>query len=141
MLLDYLIVVLLVLVFIGVLFLIRKSSFRNALDDQQVFYQKMSENNRKLILEITELKKNLEHSHTLLQHAFEQWRTERQEFETAKQSPAKSNKRQNLFLNDRYSEIFELQEQGLSVEQIAKELGKGCGEVSFILQLAVKERT
>jgi ABC-type multidrug transport system fused ATPase/permease subunit len=140
-LLDYLIVVLLVLIFIGVLFLIRNSSFRNAFDDQQVFYQKMSENNRKLILEITELKKNLEHSHTLLQHAFEQWRTERQEFETAKQSAVKSSKRQNLFLNDRYSEIFELQEQGLSVEQIAKELGKGCGEVSFILQLAVKERT
>lgn len=100
----------------------------------------MSENNQKMILEITELKKDLEHSHTLLQQAFKQWRTERQAFETTNQSASKSSNEQNLFLNDRYSEIFELHKKGLTVEQIAKELGKGCGEISFILQLDAQKR-
>jgi hypothetical protein len=139
-LLDYLIVGLLVLNIIAVLFLVGKNSFRNNFDYQQVSHQKMSENNQKIVLEISELKKDLEHSHTLLQQAFKQWRTERHAFETTNQSASKSSDEQNLFLNDRYSEIFELQKKGFTVEQIAKELGKGCGEVSFILQLDAQKR-
>jgi len=44
-----------------------------------------------------------------------------------------------LLLHDRYKEIFDLHNQGLSVDQIAMKLEKGSGEVAFILQLAVQE--
>jgi len=38
-------------------------------------------------------------------------------------------------LKERYREIFQLEEQGLSAEQIAAKLNKGLGEVEFILRL------
>jgi hypothetical protein len=56
-LLDYLIVGLFVLNIIAVLFLVGKNSFRNDFDNQQVSHQKMSDNNQKIVLEITELKR------------------------------------------------------------------------------------
>lgn len=41
-----------------------------------------------------------------------------------------------LALHERYSRVFELQEEGLAVDEIAKRLGAGCGEIELILSLA-----
>ena len=42
-------------------------------------------------------------------------------------------------IHSRYTELFELYENGKSVEAIAKKLGKNKGEVQLILQLAKQE--
>jgi DNA-binding NarL/FixJ family response regulator len=131
-------ITLLVLNLLGVVFLIVKSSSQKKSPSQQGYYQKILENQKILSREMTELKMAMEHHHTLIKQEYEQLQAERQAFTASVQTKAQSNNGQNLLLNDRYKEIFELQEQGLSAEQIAAKLEKGFGEVDFILQLAAQ---
>ena len=42
----------------------------------------------------------------------------------------------NLNMNPRFTRIFELEQKGMTVEQIAKELDMGQGEVSLVVSLA-----
>lgn len=108
--------------------------------------QKIVENQMALYREMVEVKAKLENYYGAIQQESEKLRADRQVFETALQGLAKPKPKsraksklkeeQNLLLNDRYKEIFELQKQGLNAEEIAKKLDKGCGEVSFILELA-----
>lgn len=90
--------------------------------------------------EMSQLKTTMEQQHKLIAHEFEQWKAERQALEVSIQNAPTSNHKENLFLYERYKEIFDLQKQGLTAEQIAKKLEKGSGEVALILQLAVQER-
>jgi hypothetical protein len=136
---NLLYIVLLCLNLIGVLYLIVKDSVRQKFDYEKDIYQKIIENQKKVILEFNEIKGTMEYYHLLFQQEYEQWKSERQAMELSDNAETKSNISQSLFLNDRFKEIFDLQKQGLSVEQIATKLGKGTGEVSFILQLAAQE--
>ncbi|MFP5113117.1 DUF6115 domain-containing protein [Bacillaceae bacterium C204] len=140
----YLIEALLVVSIIVVLYLVVKVFSRQKSDDQQDLHKKIIENQGILSREIHELKVLLMHHQTLIQNEHEQWKAELKAYKASAKMESKtktSNSGQNLFLNDRYKEIFELQEKGLTVDEIAKQLGKGSGEVSFILQLAVQART
>jgi DNA-binding NarL/FixJ family response regulator len=136
---NYLTEILLGLNLIGLLYLVVIGSFRREVVPQQELHQKIVENQNKVIREIAELKGTMKYNHTSLQQEIEQWRVERQAFEASVKATTKLKNEQNLFLNDRYKEVFDLQKQGLTVEQIAKKLDKGNGEVSFILQLATQE--
>ncbi|MEH7504897.1 hypothetical protein V7152_23280 [Neobacillus drentensis] len=141
----YLIEALLVVNIIVVLCFVVKGFSRQKSDDQQDTHQKIIKNQAKLTREIHELKVLLKHNHTLIQNEHEQWKADIKAFEASilAESKSKSNSSsngQNLLLNDRFKEVFDLLEKGLTVEQIAKETGKGCGEVSFILQLADQAR-
>lgn len=140
----YLIEALLVVSIIIVLYLVVKVFSRQKSDDQQDLHKKIIENQAILSREIHELKVLLMHHQTLIQNEHEQWKAELKAYEASAKIESKtktSDNGQNLFLNDRYKEIFELQEKGLTVDEIAKQLGKGSGEVSFILQLAEQART
>ena len=140
----YLIEALLVVSIIVVLYLVVKVLSRQKSDDQQDLHKKIIENQAILSREIHELKVLLMHHQTLIQNEHEQWKAELKAYEASAKIESKtqtSDSGQNLFLNDRYKEIFELQEKGLTVDEIAKQLGKGSGEVSFILQLADQART
>lgn len=101
-------------------------------------YQKLLENQNILSSEITELKRAMDHQRALTQKEFALLRDEIQPFKISIKTPIDSNGVQNLIVNNRYTEIFELQKKGLSAEQIAAKLDKGLGEVEFILQLAVQ---
>ena len=141
---DYLIIALLAVNLFAVLLLAAKGSSRQKSADQQELQRKIIEIQAKMIREIHELKGNIKQNHSLIQSEFEQWKAELKAMEASVQptSHSQSNDNgQNLYLNDRYKEIFELLDQGLSVDEIAKRLGKGSGEVSFILQLADQART
>lgn len=140
----YLIEALLVVTIIVVLYLVVKGFSRQTSEDQQNLHQKIIENQAILSREIHELKVLMKHHQTLIQNEHEQWKAELKAYEASAKIESKtktSDNGQNLFLNDRYKEIFELQEKGLTVDEIAKQLGKGSGEVSFILQLAEQART
>jgi t-SNARE complex subunit (syntaxin) len=134
---NYITEILLGLNFIGVLFLIFRSSSRQEVANQQ-------ENDQAFLVKqhqvLRELRVNVEEFHQTLQREIQQFRTERKALEVSLQVEKKSKQVENLFLNDRYKEIFDLQQQGLSVEEIANKLEKGHGEVAFILQLAAQER-
>lgn len=141
---DYLIIALLTVNLFGVLLLAVKVSSRQKQANQQDLQRKIFENQAKMMREIHEIKGNIKHNQLFIQNEFEQWKAELKPMEASVQptSPSKSNDNgQNLYLTDRYKEIFELLDQGLSVDEIAKRLGKGSGEVSFILQLAYQART
>ncbi|ETI68107.1 DUF6115 domain-containing protein [Neobacillus vireti] len=138
---KYVIEILLGLNLIGVIYLAIRVSFNNKFDPQQKLHQKINDNQKQITREITELKIALNHLHKTFQQESEQWRSERQALEASIKAARKSNIGQNLLLNDRYKEIFDLQAQGFSVDQIAKKLEKGSGEVAFILQLAAQART
>ncbi|MFJ7726525.1 DUF6115 domain-containing protein [Neobacillus sp. NPDC097160] len=138
---KYVIEILLGLNLIGVIYLAIRVSFNNKFEPQQKLQQKMNENQKQITREITELKIAVNHFRKTFQQETEQWRSDREALEASIEATRKSNTGQNLLLNDRYKEIFDLQAQGLSVDQIAKELEKGSGEVAFILQLAAQART
>lgn len=138
---KYVIEILLGLNLIGVIYLAIRVSFNDKFDAQQKSHQKMNENQNQIIREITELKIAVNHLHKTFQQETEQWRSDRQALEASINAARQSNSGQNLLLNDRYKEIFDLQAHGLSVDQIAKKLEKGSGEVAFILQLAAQART
>ncbi|MGG3563613.1 hypothetical protein ABES03_18675 [Neobacillus rhizosphaerae] len=142
---EYLNVATLVVNFIAVLYLVIKSSFRKKMDYQQELSLKMLSNQEKLIRQMSDLKSIVEHNHLIIQRENEQWKAEMvQAMNSVKiesDSISKANNGQQLFLNDRYKEVFDLKAKGLSVEEIAKQLGKGNGEVAFILQLAEQART
>ena len=122
-------------------YLVFRASAQRNIEPEQDFHQKIIENLKKMNGDINELKMDIDHYHVTIQKEFKQWRAERQAFETSLQAQSDSKNSQTLFLNDRYRDVFDLQKQGLSVDQIAKELERGSGEVSFILQLAAQERS
>lgn len=134
---NYIIITLLALNLIGIIFLIAKKSGKKDIDSQKLYYQNLLEKQQKMNREMAELKAQSEHIHGFIQEEFANWRAERKALEASLQKREKSKIQPNLQLNDRYKEIFDLHDQGLSVEQIAKELEKGVGEVAFILQLAL----
>jgi cbb3-type cytochrome oxidase subunit 3 len=138
--LNYITEILLGLNFIGVLYLIFRRSTRqdaaNEPENQQAFLVKQQQ----VLREISELRLNVEGFHQTLKREIQHLRAERKAFEASLLVEKKSKQVENLFLNDRYKEIFDLQQQGFSVEEIANKLEKGHGEVAFILQLAVQER-
>lgn len=59
-----------------------------------------------------------------------------QEMNTAEPAPEADHSIQH-----RYSELFQLHDQGKSIEAIAKKLGMNKGEVQLIIQLAKQEET
>ncbi|MBO8170989.1 MAG: hypothetical protein H0Z33_03750 [Bacillaceae bacterium] len=60
----------------------------------------------------------------------------RQSHETAAEPQSQEDA---LALKKRYQRIFELHQNGLTIDEIAKAVGSGKGEVQFILQLAKME--
>ena len=94
-----------------------------------------------ILLELNEVKKSVE-THTAENRS--ELLLLREEFqslvEKAKSDLHEEKLENNLFITERYKEIFDLQDKGMSDEQIAKELEKGLGEVSFILQLANRKQ-
>jgi DNA-binding NarL/FixJ family response regulator len=140
--LTYLNEILLSLIAIAVFYLVIKVTIRKDVKAEQSLQVKMLETNQQIKHEIFELKLAMEHLSGLYQQLNEKRYQERNTVET--NNSINTSNEQILQLNDRYKEIFSLQKQGLTVEQIAKKLDKGNGEVSMILQLAtntdVKER-
>lgn len=137
---QILIIVLLVLNIVGVLFWVIHSFNQPIYDSRQNLSQKILENQNQLFRELMEVKAKANHYYQLIQQESERFGAEGKAFESEAQVQAEPKKVQNLFLNDRYQEIFDLQKQGLTVEEIAKKLEKGCGEVSLILELASQEQ-
>ncbi|MEH7355990.1 hypothetical protein V7150_20890 [Neobacillus drentensis] len=127
------------LILIGVIYLAVRDSLRRKLDSNKDLYQKMNENQKQLIQEITELKIAIRQYQQTIKAENEQWRIDRHELVASIKATEKTMSGQNLLLHDRYKEIFDLHNQGLSVDQIAMKLEKGSGEVAFILQLAAQE--
>lgn len=136
---NYLIEILLGLNLVAVLYLIVIGSFGRENASQQDMQQIILGKQKNLVREINELKGTMEHYQLLVHKESEKWTAERQALESPVQATTKSKNQQNLLLNDRYKEIFDLHAQGLSVDEIAKKLEKGCGEVTFILELAAQE--
>ncbi|WP_066366940.1 DUF6115 domain-containing protein [Neobacillus fumarioli] len=118
---------LLVLNFLGMIFLMVKNFSSKTSPD----HRKILETQKLLTREMAELTMAIDHLHQSIQQEAEQLRTEVQSI----QSSIKGNVQQELLLKERYREIFQLEEQGLSAEQIAAKLNKGLGEVEFILRL------
>lgn len=133
-------ITLLVLNLIGVFFLIVKSSSQKKAPHEQGYMQKMLENQKLLSREMSAMKTAMEDQHALAKQQYELLHAKLHSFAESVQSAPSSNGGQNLLLNDRYKEIFELQKKGFSAQQIAAKLDKGLGEVDFILQLAAQSR-
>lgn len=136
---NYLIEMLLGLNLVAVVYLIVIGSFGRENASQQDMQQIILGKQKNLVREINELKGTMEHYQLLVHKESEKWTAERQAMESPVQATTKSKNQQNLLLNDRYKEIFDLHARGLSVDEIAKKLEKGCGEVTFILELADQE--
>lgn len=136
------IITLLALNLIGILILIAKKSGKKDIDPQKRYYQNLLENQQKIAREIVELKGQTENYHEQIKAEFANWKVERKALEESLQASlkqaVKTEKQPDLHLTDRYKDIFDLHEQGLTVDEIARKLEKGVGEVSFILQLASK---
>jgi hypothetical protein len=132
-LLSYL---LLSLCLIGILYLIaRDVTSRRVVHEVKETANRLQEQNQKLFKEITNLKKQVEQSGKRVEETLKVIQTTPIPHAVQKD---RTNPSEHLLLNDRFKEIFDLKERGLSTEQIAKELQKGFGEVAFILDLAGK---
>jgi DNA-binding NarL/FixJ family response regulator len=136
--LDYLILTLLSLNFLGVLFIIYKISIQKKSDTQQELNQKLIENLIKIKREMSDLKTFVDQHTRLFQVEMARFRAEQERSPVVASTIEQKVERETLFLNERYKEVFELQDQGLSVSEIAKKLEKGDTEIELILQLAGK---
>ncbi|MDF2536003.1 MAG: hypothetical protein K0R18_2162 [Bacillales bacterium] len=123
---------------ITILILILKSFTQWKSSLERGTYQRLLENQNILSRELTELKRLVDHQKTLAQKELNQLREEIKSHTVTIQTPLDLNSEQNSSLTNRYVEIFELQNKGLSAEQIAAKLDRGLGEIEFILQLASK---
>jgi DNA-binding NarL/FixJ family response regulator len=121
---------------ITILILILKSFTQWKASLEKDTYQRLLENQNILSRELTELKRTVDHQKTLAQQEFNQLREEVKSFTVNIHAPRDSKSEQSSLLTIRHMEIFELQNKGLSTEQIAAKLDRGLGEVEFILQLA-----
>jgi DNA-binding NarL/FixJ family response regulator len=127
---------LLSLCLIGILVLIAHDvSSRRVVREVKETMNRLQEQNQKLFKEITGLKKQVEQSGKRIEETLKVIQTTPVPHTAQRE---RHNPSEHLLLNDRYKEIFDLKERGLSTEQIAKELQKGFGEVAFILDLAGK---
>lgn len=138
---TYLIEILLGLNLICVIFLITLGSLRQRSDSKEDMYQKINGYQKQMVQEMTELKMAVNHYQQLLNQLSDQLRNERETLEASIKATRKTMSGENLFLQHRYQEIFDLHVQGFSADQIAMKLNKGSGEVAFILQLAAQERS
>lgn len=133
--------ILLCLNLIGILYLVFKNSFHVKTDNQTTDNQNLLEKQKKLHREMNELKGSIDYLRAWLEQDYKKLKSELQTLRSIKQEKVKPKTKQNLFLNDRYKEVFDLKEKGLSADEIAKELGKGSGEIALILQLASQDRS
>lgn len=100
-------------------------------NDQTVTY--MERNKQELLREIARLSERVQH----LEAEVVQLRTLPQ----AETKPATKEDRQeadtdSLLLKERFKRVFELKQEGLTVDEIAKRLGAGRGEIDLIFSLA-----
>jgi ATP/maltotriose-dependent transcriptional regulator MalT len=135
-LIDYIIIALLLLNGIGMFLLLMKGTNKQKGNVQLDLLKKFAEQQMIWNREWNELKTMMEKHHAEVLKELGKWEATRQSLELSIPQTSHSNHNQHLFLQDRYKEIFDLHQQGYSVEQISKKLEKGVGEVSFILQLA-----
>jgi hypothetical protein len=133
---NYLTEILLVLNLIGVLYLAIRISKHQDVPIKQDVNLEIFEKQKKVNRDMIELKATLEKTHTQILKELRQLREENVELQKLVQTPIHTNPEHQLLLNNRYGEIFTLQKQGLSPEQIAKKLDKGTGEVLLIIELA-----
>lgn len=129
---------------LGVFYVMVKVTFRQKANSNQDVNQTLIENMIKMKGELGELKASIDQQNRMLQMELSRIKPERSPV-VEKQKPSikvkvQEERPETLFLNDRYKEIFDLQQQGLSTEEIAKKLKKGYSEVELILQLAGKRR-
>jgi DNA-binding NarL/FixJ family response regulator len=121
---------------ISVLILIKQSSSKQAISSQQDVYQDMLQHHLKMKQELSELRGTVELCAISIQQKNEQNKLDKNAAISPVSSTNKANQVKKLSLNVRYKEIFDLHQQGLTAEQIARKLEKGYDEVSFILELA-----
>ncbi|GAB7388243.1 hypothetical protein BSNK01_20800 [Bacillaceae bacterium] len=106
---------------------------------------KLENEHRRFMDAVSRLKPNLDRQLTVLFQRTEQLEAQLRELQgriesggtvAADGAQADLPPQDLLALSERYQEIFSLHRDGKSVEQIAKTLGMGNGEVQLILQLA-----
>ena len=132
--------ILLSLILIGIVYLIVRDDSNMKVSPPNSDGQKLLEQQKQLKTEVKELKENVEFLKLWLDQDYKKMKMDIQSVNCSpKQENNPTTNRQHLFLNDRYKEIFELHEKGFSADEIAKELGKGSGEIAFILQLAEQD--
>ncbi|CRK80931.1 DUF6115 domain-containing protein [Neobacillus massiliamazoniensis] len=131
-----LIEILLGLNLIGVLILIKQGSSKQVNSSQQDVYQNMIQNHVKMKQELSELRGTVELCAISIQQKNARKKLNKNTSLSVVPSTNKANHVKKLSLNVRYKEIFDLHQQGLTAEQIARKLEKGYDEVSFILELA-----
>ncbi len=136
--LDKLIILLLALNLLGVLFISVKVSLQKKTDSQQEVNQKLIENMIIIKREMADLKSFIDQHTRLFQIEMARFRAEREEAVAAPKIQEVDRQNEHLLLNDRYKDVFDLQQQGLSISDIAKKLDKGYTEIEMILQLAGK---
>lgn len=121
-----------------VLYIIFKMTVQKKKDSQQELNQKLIENLIKIKREMSDLKTFVDQHTRLFQVEMARFRAEQERPPIVVEDREPKVEREQLFLHDRYKEIFDLQQQGLSISEIARKLEKGDSEVELILQLAGK---
>jgi DNA-binding NarL/FixJ family response regulator len=111
------------------------------MDNQKTDDQKLLNKQDELNREINELIGTVNFLRSWLEQDYKKIKAEMQALSSIKQDRNNAKNKQTLLLNDRYKEVFDLYEKGLSADEIAKKLGKGSGEIEFILQLASQDRS
>ncbi|MEH7107199.1 DUF6115 domain-containing protein [Bacillus sp. JJ1764] len=134
--LNYIFIGLLSVNLIVLLIVVLKKKPQQDTGTQMILDQKILENQRDMMNEMNELKIELSKQQKILLKKMEELRVEKQVTYAAPKPVEPVKKEPSLFLNDRYKDIFALHQQGMTIDEIAKKLEKGVGEVSLILQLA-----
>lgn len=99
--------------------------------------KQLDRSHEELLIEVKDLRQRLEQLENGRSAQYKQQTREnvQQEVPMEKNDPKAEDV---LVLRERYRRVFELQREGLSLDEIAKRLGAGRGEIDLIFTLAAK---
>lgn len=134
-------------VFVGlVLFFVknkRREKDQQMIELLQSFAEEMVGENQKLLNRMVELNQQTEQKLAALSNQMKALQDRIDILEQEPKPEAENRimehqpiKQDVLHLHDRYKEVFQLLERGLTREEVSKQLGYGKGELELILQLA-----
>jgi methyl-accepting chemotaxis protein len=105
--------------------------------------QKKNQTLHEIVAFLQERLANVEQGHSALRDRLDAFDSNQVKLEQAA-ATMEEEQTDTLMLKERYRRVFELKEQGMQIEEIAKKLGAGQGEIELIFSLAqppVKGRT
>ncbi|MDF2679387.1 MAG: polymerase subunit sigma-70 [Brevibacillus sp.] len=107
---------------------------RQIKQDKDLMQRQLDQSHEELLIEVKDLRQRLEQ----LENGRGRQQIQQVRENVQQEATIEKPEEDVLVLRERYRRVFELQREGLALDEIAKRLGAGRGEIDLIFALAAK---